>query len=111
MVRVGISTENSSGGDSIQIEINNVVVQTIIHTGTSSVTTVSHPMNAGDFINLNRNSVSGGGIITATVDVEYDLSVQAFLGPTGPQGDPGGPRPHQRLRVRAPRVRTTLAGL
>lgn len=89
ITKVGISTGSTASNQNINIEINNVVVASITHSGTSVVYPQNIVVSEGDFINLNRTSNSGGGIITGSISVTYDIDVTSLQGPQGPQGPTG----------------------
>lgn len=86
---ISISTSASAINQNIDIEINNVVVASVSHSGLTGSYPLDIDVVKNDFLNVNRTSSTGGGVITATISVDSEVDVTLFRGEKGEKGDTG----------------------
>ena len=89
ITEISISTGAVAVSQNINIEVNGVVVGSVTHNGNTGSYPVSINVLKNDFMNLNRTSATGGGVIVGTITVSTEVNVELFRGPTGLQGPSG----------------------
>ncbi len=91
LVAVGVSTTASAAGGIWDIEVNDVSVVSVVHSGRTTVENISPgiAVSAGDFINASQVANGAGGNHTVTFYIEHTVDINGLKGDTGDIGPPG----------------------